>query len=359
MTTQDRLPITKIQQFVEKQIRERTIPEAAYAFERLCQAGYTEEEAKRRIVLTLATEQYRSIYLGLPTDKAMYEDDLRRLPILPWESAEETEITEALVVTRILENPELNLMTAEETVARYRQLRTKSTRIFNEILKQVVKDGIMDSAKTLGLVKDDDLLLGSECEMAVMMDHALFADQRKRIRNIDEYLSGIPEPDEDTFVVTEALRDTRYCLLQVEAIIPNCGAQVFDKLRGDRFRLVDISLSETAVPNLILATHVFAPDGIHITTGAVMPITDLDAAGEIDRLLKRTTRDEFDSKNTKGELTTRIVRTLLEHGAGNRIGYTTLGEAVGMPASSSHKVGPNAPCPCGSGKKYKRCCGSI
>ena len=26
-------------------------------------------------------------------------------------------------------------------------------------------------------------------------------------------------------------------------------------------------------------------------------------------------------------------------------------------AASSGKVGRNAPCPCGSGKKYKRCCG--
>ncbi len=23
------------------------------------------------------------------------------------------------------------------------------------------------------------------------------------------------------------------------------------------------------------------------------------------------------------------------------------------------KVGPNDPCPCGSGKKYKKCCGSV
>ena len=26
--------------------------------------------------------------------------------------------------------------------------------------------------------------------------------------------------------------------------------------------------------------------------------------------------------------------------------------------AASEKVGPNAPCPCGSGKKYKKCCGS-
>jgi uncharacterized protein YecA (UPF0149 family) len=25
----------------------------------------------------------------------------------------------------------------------------------------------------------------------------------------------------------------------------------------------------------------------------------------------------------------------------------------------SHRVGRNAPCPCGSGRKYKRCCGAL
>jgi uncharacterized protein YecA (UPF0149 family) len=28
------------------------------------------------------------------------------------------------------------------------------------------------------------------------------------------------------------------------------------------------------------------------------------------------------------------------------------------PSGSSHKIGRNDPCPCGSGKKYKKCCGS-
>ncbi|MBQ0108740.1 MAG: SEC-C domain-containing protein, partial [Clostridiales bacterium] len=28
------------------------------------------------------------------------------------------------------------------------------------------------------------------------------------------------------------------------------------------------------------------------------------------------------------------------------------------PIKKAQKVGPNDPCPCGSGKKYKKCCGS-
>ena len=29
---------------------------------------------------------------------------------------------------------------------------------------------------------------------------------------------------------------------------------------------------------------------------------------------------------------------------------------IQMPVRNENKIGRNAPCPCGSGKKYKRCC---
>lgn len=34
------------------------------------------------------------------------------------------------------------------------------------------------------------------------------------------------------------------------------------------------------------------------------------------------------------------------------------GEAPGRPVTRGAKIGRNAPCPCGSGKKYKHCCGA-
>ena len=34
------------------------------------------------------------------------------------------------------------------------------------------------------------------------------------------------------------------------------------------------------------------------------------------------------------------------------------GAKVTVKKSASEKVGRNAPCPCGSGKKYKKCCGA-
>lgn len=35
------------------------------------------------------------------------------------------------------------------------------------------------------------------------------------------------------------------------------------------------------------------------------------------------------------------------------------GDILESPPVISHKVGRNAPCPCGSGKKFKKCCGRI
>jgi preprotein translocase subunit SecA len=35
---------------------------------------------------------------------------------------------------------------------------------------------------------------------------------------------------------------------------------------------------------------------------------------------------------------------------------STDGSVKQQPVRKSNKVGPNDPCPCGSGKKYKKCC---
>ncbi|MCP4632063.1 MAG: hypothetical protein GY855_03980 [candidate division Zixibacteria bacterium] len=50
------------------------------------------------------------------------------------------------------------------------------------------------------------------------------------------------------------------------------------------------------------------------------------------------------------------------HDSAVNLGYTGMGEAAKpeakvKPVKVEKKVGRNDPCPCGSGKKYKKCCG--
>ncbi|MHC4574224.1 MAG: SEC-C metal-binding domain-containing protein [Planctomycetota bacterium] len=61
----------------------------------------------------------------------------------------------------------------------------------------------------------------------------------------------------------------------------------------------------------------------------------------------------------KADLTASIIRLCLEADASSRIAYEGAEgnpEIIPFPAGNS-RVGRNAPCPCGSGKKYKKCCG--
>jgi preprotein translocase subunit SecA len=56
-----------------------------------------------------------------------------------------------------------------------------------------------------------------------------------------------------------------------------------------------------------------------------------------------------DERETKREQAAKITST---SGASD-------GSEKGRTVRKSKKVGPNMPCPCGSGKKYKHCCGDV
>lgn len=342
-----------LRQFIETQLATRQPPETQRTFQRLCQLGYAEDDAKQMLVAALATEYYRYLCLEQPFDQTRYARTLQHLPTMPWGADGETKITEDAVNTEILENTDLNLLTPEETRNRYVQLRAVLTRIANAMLDEVVKENIMTSAATLGLVQGNTIVLADEQEQAVVLDHALYADPRKRGKYLDAYQAAHPSLDDDTTLVIEAMYDADYRVMRCEARHPDLGMQVYDLLHDTTFILVDQSLTRTATPGILLAAHVVAPDGIYMTTGAPLPITDQATGTRLLDALKTIPQGvEFEAQNRTGTLTTRIIRTLLAGGASDHVAYG--GTA---PRTVPNEVGPNAPCPCGSGKKYKRCCG--
>jgi preprotein translocase subunit SecA len=46
-----------------------------------------------------------------------------------------------------------------------------------------------------------------------------------------------------------------------------------------------------------------------------------------------------------------------QFGAAKKTAGDTKSETIQKPIINKDKVGRNDPCPCGSGKKYKKCCG--
>ena len=66
---------------------------------------------------------------------------------------------------------------------------------------------------------------------------------------------------------------------------------------------------------------------------------------------------EIDERR-KADFDAAVIRVCLKNDMAQHIKYQDVDiEPVTTPLRAGPRIGRNEPCPCGSGKKYKRCCG--
>lgn len=250
-----------------------------------------------------------------------------------------------------------------ESLERYKHLRRVGLELNNRLGATVDRSVLNEGGKRLGMLKRDTLVLETEDEIAVLIDFCLHDVRRHGATAIERYLSeSPPAPGSDEWVLLQAKRRARYSLLVAESAEPGLGIHVRDQLRDEPLFLVDVGLGHTAAVNMVLAARIMAPEGIGMTTGAALPVGVLSPA-EQSRYMHRlkTTFPGMDFGNLSPEessdLTAHIIRTCLRRGAAERVRYVEPGR-VQEALSSAQRIGRNDPCPCGSGKKFKHCCGS-
>lgn len=79
--------------------------------------------------------------------------------------------------------------------------------------------------------------------------------------------------------------------------------------------------------------------------------------------VKSIFRIESQVNTTQPDISSEEKNNLQFHGASDQVGQfgpnkeNKKEEKAQQPIINSEKVGRNEPCPCGSGKKYKKCCG--
>jgi uncharacterized protein YecA (UPF0149 family) len=107
-----------------------------------------------------------------------------------------------------------------------------------------------------------------------------------------------------------------------------------------------------------------------MTSGAGLPTGSGAIKNAIDRLSKQRLLEE--GRFTEPHKVALVfVRTLLESGASQHVAYEPVenhrrrqfhgefdGADVPQQKMSAYTPARNSPCPCGSGKRYKRCCGA-
>ena len=324
-----------IAQAVESQIQYDNPPETRKTLRRLLDLGYSELDAKAMIGKAMACHYYRVMCLQEPPDKLVYERDLQQLPVLPWEL--DAGITENAVIRDVLDNTNIDTRTEEEWRARYQELRSTTFTIHNAMIKLMGKERLFESARALGMAHGDSFVSLSDTEIDLICDHAIYADPRQRVEHIHAYRATQYALDDDSELVLASMLDAKYCLLQYEShYIADLGVKVIDLLRQHKFALYDINLSRTANQNMLIATHVIAPEGIHMTTGGGLPVPNRECLSAIENFFGvefGSGKRNFDEHNTTGTLTTGIIRILLRAGASERIWYAEARPTSGASAT--------------------------
>jgi len=244
----------------------------------------------------------------------------------------------------------------------YKALRRVSVAMSERLAKMLSGEEIKAAASALGMLQGKNIDLQTEDELCVVMDYAIYNVFRDGRNAVDRWLEDDPPPEgSNELRLLRSMQNSHYTIVHVQMTIPGFGVRGLDGPEKAPIVIVDVGLSATAQRGLALATRIHSPgEGWWMTTGAALPLCG-EAVDRIARALEKYQR-RYGVEPTEQEMMTMIVRACIASGASRQIAYAGFGQQ-GLPepvtpvSRSEPKVGRNDPCPCGSGKKYKKCCG--
>jgi hypothetical protein len=173
---------------------------------------------------------------------------------------------------------------AEDTqlLERYQQLRTTQRQLNQTLVERLAKTTLMQCAKTLGLVKEDQLILEAQEQMPALLDYCLY-DYRPSGKNaVERYLEdSSPASDSDEMILLQAMIQARYSMFEVTDYREDAGVYLRDLVHGDSLFLFDKNMSKLSATGIVFATRVlFLPD-LAMSSGASLKVVE-SAQEEID-----------------------------------------------------------------------------
>jgi len=226
-----------------------------------------------------------------------------------------------------------------QLVSRYKETRKIICDLQNGALLNYISEKTLDvCGKKLGVLQNKTLVLNDMDQIGVIIDYCIYDYREEGLNAINRYMDDSQlDPDSEKYRVVKAMSESFYTLVQVEDVLPGVGARVNDVMGNKQFLLADLGLSKTAGKGLVVATrllpafeHYGTEDGEYI---------------------------EVDIRQ-RADLTAAIIRICLQANVSDYIQYEDVENIrVISPIHRETRIGKNEQCPCGSGKKYKRCCG--
>ena len=249
-----------------------------------------------------------------------------------------------------------------ELAEKYKRFREVNRKFNNILTRKVSKNAIHSCGIKLGIMRGDTLVFEDEQEMDVLIDYCIYDYYENGQNAVSRYMAeSPPSPGSDEYVVIKAMSESFYTLVQIEQALKGVGALADDLLGDRKYLIADMGLSISGVKGLAIATRLLPFADFVMTSGAPLPI-DPEATEEIFDFIKQqfgTKEGKYITLDTeqKADLTTTIIRLCLGDNMTSHVRYQDIEAHVPQPLGRENRVGRNQPCPCGSGKKYKLCCG--
>jgi len=250
----------------------------------------------------------------------------------------------------------------------YRRLRKRSMELNKEIIHTLTGEDIKRGGAALGILQKDTLIFDSEDMTSILMDYCLFQPGKNGKSKVQSYIEAHTEPEHlDDRVLFNAMLGSRYSLFSVTQIERGYGVNSKDVFRGDQGFIMDIKFSKSTISGMVYAGRLLpVHERFSMSTGAFLPLDRSALTWVMDDLLPRylTSRggNAYIPLKRYPEMETEIIKYLISHGVAERFETSNITRkpSSGQPnlehKAHSVQIGRNAPCPCGSGKKYKKCC---
>ena len=244
-------------------------------------------------------------------------------------------------------------------------MREVRFRLNNLLVKTIPKKTLEECGRLLGFFRKGTLFFDSEDETALLMDYCLYYPQPDGRNLVARYLEkSPPAADSEEMIALETMTHSYYSLFQVIEVERGIGVSVRDLLRDETGFIADVGFGNTGLQHMIVATRIIPEEGFLMTGGAALPV-DESAAKRIFKELKRTgyNPETFDYKQItprqEAEVAALVIRACRSTGMSSHIAYAEPGSLARPTSSDSEDRSRrrNALCPCGSGKKYRACCG--
>ena len=288
------------------------------------------------------------------------------------------------------------MMDHADILDRYTRMRQLGRQLNNSVRECLSKDALKTIAKRLGMLRKGMIVCDEE-ELPVLFDHVIYDDWHNGKNAVDRYMAtNPPAPGSDEETLLAAMRQAYFSIFQVRLVVRGVGVEVLDAFRDRTLFLADVGFGGSARVGMAIATRVIPLEGFVMTTGAPLPVSrfameqvvafveEEDAIPEDFRAMPRQVwadmaefvtgiclRNSGDVRMkylNPGEDANEVLKRAREEdasepdsedGADDEMEYVGGDEEdpVTAPIHAGGQVGRNEPCPCGSGRKFKKCCG--